>query len=112
MSDIYNVTEGNNLLTLGIVIKPIDRTTKKVKVRIPAIHGPLESDGKPYWVKEDDLPYASINYPLGLNHNDFQLVPGTIVYIEFIANDLSYPIVVGWAGGVKLSGQILQGQQE
>ena len=99
---------------LGIVIL-IDYTRKDqryFKVRVPSVHGVYgQKMTIDYVVKPADLPWATVICPVTID-NDRDLLDqifvdvGDIVYVEFIGDDYSYPIIVGKAYKVKYHGDL------
>lgn len=83
---------------------------KRVKVRIPSLHGPLKEDMLPpgvdpriYFTPDESLPWAQVMYPIGSvdPKKESLLKEGEIVYVLFPSTDnFSSPIVVGTTGTI------------
>lgn len=95
-----------NYTVIGMIASEVNVLKKTCKVRIPQYHGlpnnPLKVD---YYVKDKDLPTASIIIPLGssleLLKETGKLAKNTIVYLQFSSGELSHPLIIGWANGSK-----------
>lgn len=95
---------------LGIVISLEDEKGRefnedKVKVRIPAIHGPMKREDLPEqwantnsWVDDDHLPWIPICYPVGtLTPDKSMLREKEIVYVHYTGSNSSAPVIIGTA---------------
>lgn len=100
-----------DIANLGIVIEVDDPEglkirEDKVKVRIPAIHGPLKKEDLPpewqnttTWVEDDKLPWIPLCYPLGTSSPNKKLLKKKeIVYILYTAEGGQSPVIIGTAG--------------
>ena len=95
----------------------------RVKVRVPTIHGPSSAEDLPdnidnfkidknlQWTPDENLPWASIIFPVGSTSYDksslFQV--GQIVYVIFPYDDLTKPYIIGVTG---IGGEVVLGNDE
>ena len=89
-------------LVKGIVIDTEDPAGyKRIKVRIPCIHGPITKDflpdeyNKVNRVEDLAIPWAEVNYPYG---SDITPERNQVVLVGFISGDPGKPVVLGWLG--------------
>ena len=90
-------------ILMGIVIDNHDPAGyKRVRVRIPALHGamtkefyPDETMAKTNRTREKSLPWVPVCYPLG---SDIPPEPNQVVFVGFISGDPDKPVVLGWLG--------------
>lgn len=95
---------------LGVVISLTDKNglksnDDKVKVRIPAIHGPMRREDLPEewsntdsWVDDDNLPWIPICYPVGTIRPDKTMLrEKEIVYVHYTGSNSSAPVIIGTA---------------
>ncbi len=86
----------------GIVIDTEDPAGfNRIRIRIPEIHGPMNKTIMPshlqdkYWVKDEDLPWAEVSYPMGeINVPEVNQV----VLVGFFNGSADSPVVLGWLG--------------
>lgn len=89
-------------LTKGVVIDIEDPAGfKRIKVRIPEIHGPFMKEtipdnmNKANRVADIAIPWAEVNYPYG---SDITPELNQVVLVGFISGDPQKPVVLGWLG--------------
>lgn len=98
---------GNNYgqVTKGIVIEiGSDSNAGRIKVRIPAYHGPPSKDSLPteaekYWTSDSNLPWAEVVYAPGTTNPSTSLFQeGEVVYVMFTSTSYRHPLVIGTTG--------------
>jgi hypothetical protein len=69
------------------VVESFDEATKLARVRFD---GALDG--------AEELPEAQLNYPIGdkSHHTDIRMLPGDLVWLDFIGGDPRYPIILGY----------------
>ena len=94
----------------GIVIDTNDPAGfNRIRVRIPELHGPVDPTifnnmdqasiggtiSQTYWIPDDDIPWAEVNYPFGST-----TLPevNQVVTVGFFSGETSHPVVLGWLG--------------
>ena len=89
-------------LTKGVVIDTEDPSGfKRIRVRIPQIHGPFTKEFMPdnlntvNRVEDNCIPWAEVNYPFG---TDITPELNQVVLVGFISGDSDKPVVLGWLG--------------
>ena len=95
-------------LTHGVVVEIDDpegdpHNKEKVKVRVPALHGPLKKEDLPpqwqdLWVDDKYLPWLPICYPLGTGSpNKSMLKEKELVFVLYTNEDYSDAVIIGTA---------------
>lgn len=90
-------------LTKGIIVDTDDPAGfRRVRVRIPSLHGsftdefyPTRKAGKVNRIENEYLPWAEVCYPYG---QEFTPEINQVVLIGFINGSADQPVVLGWLG--------------
>lgn len=92
-------------VTKAIVIEiGTGKNEGRVKVRIPAHHGPPSKDSLPpeaekYWISDSSLPWAEVMYSPGVTSPSTSLLQrGEVVYVMFASTSYRHPLVIGTTG--------------
>ena len=77
----------------------------RVQIRIPELHGTMKEEQMPegredLWVKDEDLPWVNIVYPVGTSSpNKSLLKKDEIVYVVMDnTNSITRPVILGTTG--------------
>lgn len=104
------MTSSSGLLTKGVIVSTTDPDHLSdregcVQVRVPIFHGPsrqsdLPSGAQSQWVKDKDLPWMEVIYPVGTvnpNVSSFFKI-NEIVYVTYTTTSSTRGVVIGTTG--------------